>query len=82
MVHDVWLTMFNQYCFSVLTLKLKGGEARLKDGGAPCYHPLGETLLAMFQTKTWFGQSNVGQMFQSQFHSIVCEYRSDKFLCV
>ena len=42
MVHDIWLTMFNQYCFSV---NIKGGGARLKDGGAPCYHPLGETLI-------------------------------------
>ena len=37
--------MFNQ---GYKTLKLKAGGTRLKGGGAPWYHPLGETLIYIY----------------------------------
>ena len=32
-------------CFSAYTLQSMGEGARLKGGGVPWYHPLGETLI-------------------------------------
>ena len=51
MVHDVWSKMFNpcyKTVFFSINIKIKGWEAILKGGEAPCYHSLGETLLHVY----------------------------------
>ena len=46
-VHQWYMYMMvgQQCCKTVFQHKIKNGGARLKGGGAPWYHPLGETLI-------------------------------------